>query len=275
MLLVAAALVLGIATLLGAGGSGGQPARASTSASTSSPSPTTSSAPATSGVAGPLAPAKHGKAASAAPLIAPSGPCADDAVSVVPSVPKAAAGAPIVLHLGLEGTQPACTFAVSPQSLVVKITSGSDRVWSSQDCPSAVPTSTVVVRSGLATDVPVTWSGRRSDPTCSVSTGWALPGFYHVYAAVLGSSPTDVQFEVTLPTRPVITQTATPKPTPTPSATALRDTQGHPVVEGDPQAGLRGQGHQVRRRQRRRHLLTLPHPGHRPALAGPGAAAQT
>lgn len=161
---------------------------------------------------------------------------------MVPSVPKAAAGAPIVLRLGLEGTQPACTFAVSPQSLVVKITSGSDRVWSSQDCPSAVPTSTVVVRSGLATDVPVTWSGRRSDPTCSVSTGWALPGFYHVYAAVLGSSPTDVQFEVTLPTRPVITQTATPKPTPTPSATPSATPKATPSSKATHRPGSGGKG---------------------------------
>ena len=41
------------------------------------------------------------------------------------------------------------------------------------------------------------WSGRRSDEECTGLPDWALPGFYHVYAAALGSTPTDVQFEVT------------------------------------------------------------------------------
>jgi hypothetical protein len=159
-----------------------------------------------------------GGSATAAPLIAPTGDCAADEVSVLPSVPQAAAGKPIVLHLTLEGTQPACTFAVSPDSLAVKITSGADRIWSSQDCPKAIPTTSVVVRSGLPADVPVTWSGRRSDSDCSNATSWAMPGFYHVYAAALGSTPADVQFEVTFPKRGVVTKTAKPKkPTATPS----------------------------------------------------------
>ena len=40
-----------------------------------------------------------------------------------------------------------------------------------------------------------------------------MPGFYHVYAAALGSTPTDVQFEITFPKRGVVTKTAKPKPT--------------------------------------------------------------
>ncbi len=174
---------------------------------------------------GPVAPqstvAGGVKPASKAPLLAPTGDCAADEVSVVPSVPKADAGNPIVVHLTLEGTQPACTFAVSPDSLVVKITSGADRIWSSQDCPRAIARTSVVVRSGLPADVPITWSGRRSDDECSNATSWAMPGFYHVYAAALGSTPADLQFEVTFPKRGVVTKTAKPKkPTPTPSAGA-------------------------------------------------------
>jgi hypothetical protein len=162
-------------------------------------------------------------AGAAAALIAPTGDCAADEVSVLPSVPQAAAGRPIVVHLTLKGTQPACTFEVSPDSLVVKITSGTDRIWSSQDCPRAVPKTSVVVRSGLPADVPITWSGRRSDDGCSNATSWAMPGFYHVYAAALGSAPADLQFEVTFPKRGVVTKTAKPKKptaTPTPTTTA-------------------------------------------------------
>jgi hypothetical protein len=233
VLVVAAALVFGIGKLIGTGSD--QPAaQASTAASTSK---ATSTATPSSGVPfGPAAPQKVHVTASQAPLIAPSGACAADEVSVLPSVPKAAAGGPIVLHLSLEGTQPACTFAVSPDSLVVKITSGADRIWSSQDCPRSIRTSSVVVRSGVPADVPVTWSGRRSDDECSHSTPWALPGFYHVFAAALGSTPTDVQFEVTIPNRRVVTRTAKPRPTAkaSPTATAKSTAKASPKATPKP-----------------------------------------
>ena len=223
VLVVAAALVLGIARLVGGFGSDDQPAaqdRASNVAGV--PSSARSSA-----AIGPVAPSVAGKkrrnaATVAPPALAPQGVCADDEVTVLPKVAKAPAGGPITLTLQLLGTQPACTYEVSSSSLAVKITSGADRIWSSQDCPRSIPTQSVVVRSSTPVDVPVTWSGRRSDDECSTHTGWALPGFYHVYAAAIGSTPTDLQFEVTLPDRPVVTRTAKPKPTPTvkPSAPA-------------------------------------------------------
>jgi hypothetical protein len=218
VLLVAMLLVFGIGKMLG--GSGSDPA--ADSASTTATTPSSSASAAAGRAIGPVAPQKvRASAATTAPLLAPTGDCAADQVSVLPSVPQAEAGRPIVVHLTLEGTQPACTFEVSPSSLVVKITSGADRIWSSQDCARAVPKTSVVVRSGVPADVPITWSGRRSDDECSNATSWAMPGFYHVYAAALGSTPADLQFEVTFPKRGVVTKTAKPKkPTPTPSAGA-------------------------------------------------------
>jgi hypothetical protein len=243
VLVVAAALVFGIGKLIGTGSD--QPAAsARTAASTSKATGTAS--PSSDVPFGPVAPAKVHASASQAPLIAPSGECAADEVSVVPSVPKAAAGGPIVLHLSLEGTQPACSFAVSPDSLVVKITSGADRIWSSQDCPRSIHSSTVVVRSGVPVDVPVIWSGRRSDDECSHSTPWALPGFYHVFAAALGSTPTDVQFEVTIPNRRVVTRTAKPKatakatPTPPAKATAKASPKARPTATPTKKTGGKG-----------------------------------
>jgi len=101
---------------------------------------------------------------------------------------------------------------------VVKIVSGNDRIWSSQDCPTAIPDTQVVVRSAQPVEVPVIWSGRRSDDECTGHLAWALPGFYHVYAAALGSTPNDVQFEVTRAAPLYVTQT--PKPRPSASASA-------------------------------------------------------
>jgi hypothetical protein len=208
VLVVAALLVFGIGKLLGGLGSGGDPAQASTVSGSTSASPQvdTSSAP-----TGPVSAGTVTPGAATTSLAAPTGECDADSVSVQPSVPTAQAGRPISILLKLVGTQPACTFAVSSDSVAVKITSGSDRIWSSQDCPRAIPRRTVVVRSGLPAEVPLVWSGRRSDSVCSNAATWAMPGPYHVYAAAFGSAPSDAQFEIIYPSRGVVTKTAKPK----------------------------------------------------------------
>jgi len=212
-------LVLGIGKLLGGLGSDDSPPAAKARVTAAEPRDAASA----NVPIGPVAPSKKllRQQKSAKPvLVAPNGECREDEVSVVPDVPRAAGGGAIVVQLELSGTQPACTFKVSPESLVVKITSGEDRIWSSQECPDAIPSTSVVVRSAVPASVPVTWSGRRSDETCSNRTAWALPGFYHVHAAALGSAPSDVQFEVTVPSRPVVTRTAKPKPSASTSPSA-------------------------------------------------------
>jgi hypothetical protein len=219
VLLVALLLVLGIGKLLGGTGSDGSAIKANTSATTPSAG--------SSAVLGPVAPTGKLHTKASPPLLPPSGECLDDEVSVLPSVPVAYAGQPVSIQLQLQGTQPACTFKVSPETMVVKVESGSDRIWSSQDCPKAIPTTSVVVRSGTPVEVPVSWSGRRSDDQCTSQPAWALPGFYHVFAAALGSTPNDVQFEVTrAPTRVV---TRTPKPRPSGSVSPAAGTPSAPV----------------------------------------------
>ena len=146
------------------------------------------------------------------PLPTPTGPCADDDVSVVPAIEDAAGGGDVALTLRLRTiSSPACTWEVSADSLVVRLTSGSDRIWSSQHCPAAVPRQQVVLRKRPAVTVTVLWSGRRSDAECSRQTAWAEPGYYHATAAALGSEPADRQFAL-LPATPV-TITPTPRPT--------------------------------------------------------------
>lgn len=217
VLVTALAMVYGLAHLLGAGGGSNAGTATITAAH-----PRRTAAPPPGRIAGPVAVAttpapagkKHRQPAStptSVPLATPSGPCNAADLLVTPEVGRAAAGGPITIRLGLTGTQPACTFTVSPKSVVLKVTSGSDGIWSSQDCPKAIPTRTVAVRSSAVTNVPVTWSGRRSDGSCSRTTAWAEPGYYHALAAALGSQPSDAQFRLTLPSRPVVTKTAHPK----------------------------------------------------------------
>ena len=216
VLATALALVFAIGRLLGGSGSGSTPPAASAEIAAAQPSQTP-----TLGVAGPqpLQPATTGKgtgpgatpAGQAAALAVPSGPCAVDEITVTPSVPQATAGGRVDLVLQLTGIRPACTFSVSSRTLAAKITSGKDRIWSTQDCPSAVRAAAVVVRSAEPTQVVVPWSGRRSDEDCSRTTSWALPGYYHLVASVIGSEPGDTQFKLQLAPRQVITKTAHPK----------------------------------------------------------------
>jgi hypothetical protein len=158
----------------------------------------------------------------------PSGPCRDSDVHVVPAMRgNAYAGSDVRLRLELTTfASPACNWTVSAETLAVRLTSGSDRIWSSQDCPKSVPKQPVVLRQRKPAVVEVVWSGRRSDPGCSRTTGWAEPGYYHVSAAAMGSEPESQQFQL-VPPAPV---TITPTPTPKPGADSTQRPTGKPTA---------------------------------------------
>lgn len=216
VLAVASTLVLTVGRVLDAGPSDtGPSARPASAAGGTTPSAGPSALPTSrAGTAGTGGRSVARQWRTRAPLAMPSGPCRDSDVRVVPVLRETAvAGGDVVLTLRLTTlASPACTWTVGPGSVAVKLTSGSDRIWSSQDCPAAVPTVPVVLRSAKATLVDVTWPGRRSDSDCSKMTSWAVPGWYHVSAAALGSEPVTEQFELTAPTPETITPTPTPRP---------------------------------------------------------------
>ena len=145
-------------------------------------------------------------------LAEPTGPCTDSDIVATPTVTTAPGGSDIPLTINLRTVvTAACTWQASPQTLTVTITSGNDYIWSTRECPVAIPPQDVVIRQAVETPVVVTWSAKRSDETCSDRTEWAQLGFYHVEAAALGGDGTDVQFELVAPTAAVITQTAEPE----------------------------------------------------------------
>ncbi len=218
VLSVAMALVLGIGRLLGGGSDATDAASAQTTAAAGSPgggagaTSTTDPSAVLTGAAAEAAAAKARKRQATntpTPLAVPTGPCADSDVQVTPSVgdtPIAGTDTTITLTLTTL-MSPACTWEVSSDSVVVKLTSGSDRIWSTQDCPSSIPRQSVVVRKDTPTTVEVVWSGQRSDDECSRTTLWAQPGYYHATAAALGADPGEQQFELLMPPRPTITPT--------------------------------------------------------------------
>jgi len=210
------ALAFAVGRLLVGGGDEQAQDTAAVTAGTTHPSTGPSAAPTTSAPIGPVpASTPAAKPTGTAPpvvLAEPTGPCAVDEITVTPEVAARPAGTRVPLVLDLTGIRPACTFGVSSRSLAVRVTSGTDRIWTSQDCPISIRPETVVVRSATPAKVIVHWSGRRSDDECSRSTAWALPGYYKVTAAAIGSEPTDGRFRLVSPPRPVVTKTITPKP---------------------------------------------------------------
>jgi hypothetical protein len=226
-------LVVGIARLLGAGSDGSSgPDRAAQVAAESTASPSagaTTGTPATPGSTAP-SPAKQrpGRAGKApAPVLAePQGTCTEEDIAVSPRTRTAVAGPHGEVRIALDLrtlTSEACTWQVSARTLTVKITSGEDDIWSSRQCPRAVPRADVVVRRDVTTTVDLAWNGRRADQGCGAQSAWALPGTYHVSAAALAGEPADEQFVLEAPARPVIT--LAPRPTPEPGR-SRRDRAG-------------------------------------------------
>jgi hypothetical protein len=146
-------------------------------------------------------------------LAAPEGTCTDRDIAVTPTAEETVAGSPVTFVLELRTIlTPACTWEVSPESLTVKITSGDDDIWFSDQCPRAVPREDVVIRNNVSTRVEVTWSAKRSDEDCSRLTEWAMPGWYYIEAAALAGEPSDLQFQLTAPDPEVVTETVDPEP---------------------------------------------------------------
>lgn len=152
-------------------------------------------------------------APTSTPPPAPTGRCADDDILVRPVVDQAIAGGEVTIVLELRTrTAEACTWEVSSRRVTLKVTSGSDDIWASRQCPRSVPAKEVVVRQDSTVRVGVVWHGRRSDEGCTRLTDWAMPGYYHVAAAPLGGEPAEVQFRLDAPSPEVITRSPDPKP---------------------------------------------------------------
>lgn len=121
-------------------------------------------------------------------LAEPTGLCADSDVVVTPSVPDGHAGAPVKVVLELSTMQAeACSWRVDPERIFVTITQGTTLLWSSQHCPGSLPTTAATPRQDRPDRVRFRWSGKESQPGCTVATDWVWPGTYTVTAVARGS----------------------------------------------------------------------------------------
>jgi hypothetical protein len=140
----------------------------------------------------------------------PGGVCRRPDISVAPQIRESIGGAPVTIELQIGVSGGACHWRFAPETVAVKVTSGSDEIWSSQDCPGAISPEKLVLRRNKPVPVSLEWSAKWSDESCSDRTDWAKAGWYHVAAAALGGEPDRLHFELSKPAPSVVTRP--PKP---------------------------------------------------------------
>jgi len=128
-------------------------------------------------------------AASPSPSPAPTdaAPCPDAALDVRATTDARSypAGVKPVLTLTVRNTGATpCRRPLGQGATELLITSGADRVWSSDDCTSGGPLGEVVLQPAAESTSKVVWSATRSVPGCPSGQRAALPGTYHLSARI-------------------------------------------------------------------------------------------
>ncbi len=118
----------------------------------------------------------------------PDGPCEDSDILITPVSTEARPWGRVEIALDINTHEArACTWEVTPETLFVKISTADADRWSSQHCPQAIPTTTVVARKKQAARVRVVWRGKESAPGCPGDSPWVDAGTYVVAAVARGS----------------------------------------------------------------------------------------
>ena len=95
------------------------------------------------------------------------------------------------------GASTACTIGWEPTTAELRIHSGTDRIWSTKDCPAWFTTvAPQVVQPGKAMSAKVDWQGRRSYPGCKLASTDIRPGTYVATAEVQGTAAAQKAFAV-------------------------------------------------------------------------------
>ncbi|MDR1833731.1 MAG: hypothetical protein LBQ92_03650 [Propionibacteriaceae bacterium] len=72
----------------------------------------------------------------------------------------------------------ACLLKVDGSSYTLTVVSGSDRIWSTADCPEWVPEADLTLAAGASHEFSVDWTLRRSDGSCKLVKKQLKPGTY-------------------------------------------------------------------------------------------------
>lgn len=181
LVLIGAVLLLLVVTYTCARDDGGAKRTAATTTGTPTPTAAAKTTPPPSPTSSP----KATPTPTNSPTPKPTTPCTDKALKVEASTstiryPK---GVRPVLIMSVTNTgKYACTRDLGQRARELRLTSGNDRVWSSDDCSPGGAADPVVLKPGARRDFTVTWSRKRSKPDCPGGQPTAAPGTYRVYA---------------------------------------------------------------------------------------------
>jgi len=93
----------------------------------------------------------------------------------------------------INGSGASCRVSVSPKNFELTIYSGSDRIWSSDDCATAVRPITEKIAAEDAVTWSMAWNGRRSAADCKVRPEIPRPGTYVATAQLEGADPVQLR----------------------------------------------------------------------------------
>lgn len=181
--LVVAALVVAVLLLArGAASLGGGSAAQRVGGRQGGPTPVTETTPTStrSTVASPSPPTEP----RASPSPRAPQPCPDRLLSVSAGTDAVSypAGVRPVLTLTVRNVGPvACIRDLGPRAWGLRVLSGADRIWSSDDCERPGTALTMLAR-GASRSFALPWPRVRSRPGCPTPGPAALPGTYRLYA---------------------------------------------------------------------------------------------
>jgi hypothetical protein len=214
---LAALIVSGLSTGSAVSAAPVPPPVAVPSAATVSPSasPVPSASATSSASASPSAAARSGASASPSPSTAAKSKAkaeASKAPSRKPATAAPVACAPAKLRTTLTGKQTlkpkqdnrftlslingsdaTCKLALTPENFELKIYSGTDRIWSSNDCSTAVKPIARNVKAEDAVEWTMTWDGNRSRKDCKDRPEVPQPGTYFATAQFDGAKPVQLR----------------------------------------------------------------------------------
>jgi hypothetical protein len=82
----------------------------------------------------------------------------------------------------INGSSKSCYLKVTSSNYTLTIVSGKDKIWSSEDCPAAVPASSRKLASQKSLDWKITWNGQRSGSGCKKERDAPKAGYYWAIA---------------------------------------------------------------------------------------------
>jgi hypothetical protein len=93
----------------------------------------------------------------------------------------------------INGSEQTCMARVTNKNFELTIYSGSDRIWSTADCPSAIKPISRKLGAEHAVAWSLTWDGKRSKPDCKSVRKVPRPGAYVATAQLEGAEPVQLR----------------------------------------------------------------------------------